>query len=395
MDENEGSLYDRIFNEVRPSFSLKRAVIIIAVMAVILFASTVHACVSLATGMAAGLSGSYDSASKVSLSSAEYKIYSFFRDKGYGDVQIAAILGNLKQEKSDFDPTYDTGRVLGIMQWTGGSRTSMMNWCRENGYGDSIYTLDTQLVYMYESWIPKSWHFPAYKGDHAYPEEYRMTYSEWLAVTDVDLATGGFCACSEKPYYKDESGNDSRLEESRIPYAREYLIKIQSGALGGAGEAAYVDYDERMAYLFPNGVPQTESQMQQYLTSIEVPGVDAGGNRITCYITCHEKLAGEICACFEEMAAMGFPIKPSEVACYGWRVMASGTGSLSHHSYGVAVDINWNSNPAVYWGYSPNPLDPYCINQAVVGIWKKHGFFWGGDWTGGYYDPMHFTYTDH
>ena len=37
-------------------------------------------------------------------------------------------------------------------------------------------------------------------------------------------------------------------------------------------------------------------------------------------------------------------------------------------------------------------LDKFYNNEKVVAIWKKHGFYWGGDWSNRT-DPMHFTYT--
>ena len=43
--------------------------------------------------------------------------------------------------------------------------------------------------------------------------------------------------------------------------------------------------------------------------------------------------------------------------------------------------------------YQPG-VDPYSVTPEVVAIWKKHGFFWGGDWKSSK-DYMHFTYTNH
>ena len=43
----------------------------------------------------------------------------------------------------------------------------------------------------------------------------------------------------------------------------------------------------------------------------------------------------------------------------------------------------------------PDPKSPYYNNPQVVAIFKAHGFYWGGDWSPSFYDPMHFTYTNH
>lgn len=90
---------------------------------------------------------------------------------------------------------------------------------------------------------------------------------------------------------------------------------------------------------------------------------------------------------------MKYPIK--DAGAYNWRVMASGTGCISYHSFGVAVDINSGANPAAYQKGKPDPSSPYYVNSKVVAVFKKHGFYWGGNWSAKYYDPMHFSYSNH
>ena len=244
MNKNDigNSLKNRIVEFAGSLFTAPRTTIFItSVLFMLILISLMSSCTAAALTGLGGVVQAYQEQARVSLTAAEYEICSFFRDKGYGDTQIAAVLGNLKQEKGDFDPTYDNGNVLGIMQWTGGQRIRLIDWCNANGYGEQIYTLKAQLNYAYEVYIPGSWFFPQYYGDHAYPESYNITYEEFLALEpkDIDLATAGFCACCEKPYYKDADGNQSELHEHRIPYAREYLQILQGGWLDGA---AYVSW---------------------------------------------------------------------------------------------------------------------------------------------------------
>lgn len=166
----------------------------------------------------------------------------------------------------------------------------------------------------------------------------------------------------------------------------------------GAGEAAGIPLERRMEYLFPDGIPQTETQMSGYLTTIAVPIVDIQGNQSTMRLVVHQKLAGEIEAVFTEMAAIGFPIKAGTTGGYVWRSMVS-SSSRSHHSYGVVIDLNWDDNPyisgsqTVGGSYRPGS-NPYSVTSEVVQIWKAHGFYWGGDWNSAK-DYMHFTYTNH
>ena len=215
------------------AFGPKKIILILTVLFLILV-SVMSSCTAAAITGLGGIGQAVRQQAAISLTAAEYEIVAFFREKGFADTQIAAVMGNLKQEKGDFDPTFDNGNVIGIMQWTGGQRTRLIEWCNANGYSE--YTLKGQLNYAYEVYIPGSWFFPLYEGDHAYPEEYDISYEEWqkLEEEDIDLATAAFCACSEKPYYRDADGNQSELHEHRIPYAREYLQILKGGWLNGA-----------------------------------------------------------------------------------------------------------------------------------------------------------------
>lgn len=110
----------------------------------------------------------------------------------------------------------------------------------------------------------------------------------------------------------------------------------------------------------------------------------------------HKQLAKEIQSIFEELLTVqGFYVNPGDTFGYNWRPMASGTGKLSHHSYGCVIDLNATANPPSYWGSKPDPKSPYYNNPQVVAIFKAHGFYWGGNWSPSFYDPMHFTYTNH
>ena len=181
---------------------------------------------------------------------------------------------------------------------------------------------------------------------------------------------------------------DSSLNEI---YSKIYL---NSGNISGeVGEAAKISKGDRMKYLFPDGTPNSESQMSKYLTTITVPACNSDGSVRNIKITLHKNIASEVEAVFNELASIKFPVK--DAYAYSWRQQASGTGSRSHHSYGVAIDLNADDNPAVYWGRAPDKNSIFYNNDRVVAIWKNHGFYWGGDWSTKYYDPMHFSYTNH
>lgn len=58
---------------------------------------------------------------------------------------------------------------------------------------------------------------------------------------------------------------------------------------------------------------------------------------------------------------------------------------LSLHSYGVAVDFNWDTNPM-------GPTLDSDLPPAFIANFKAHGWEWGGDWKG-IKDPMHFQFA--
>jgi hypothetical protein len=74
------------------------------------------------------------------------------------------------------------------------------------------------------------------------------------------------------------------------------------------------------------------------------------------------------------------------------RVIA-GTSRMSMHAYGAAIDISTRYTDYWLWAKAPKagPI-PYRnrIPYAIVEIFERHGFIWGGKWY--HYDTMHFEY---
>ena len=82
---------------------------------------------------------------------------------------------------------------------------------------------------------------------------------------------------------------------------------------------------------------------------------------------------------------------------FNWRKI-SGTNRLSTHCFGITIDINtdfsnywqWDNKT---WKTQGEQMDLDYNNripQAIVKIFEKHGFIWGGKWY--HYDTMHFEY---
>ena len=159
-----------------------------------------------------------------------------------------------------------------------------------------------------------------------------------------------------------------------------------------------VKQEDRIDYLFPKGVPQSEKEMKKYLKTIKVPvcvrkETKKGKVKLKkayVKITVHKKLANNYKKAFKEMYKKKFPIKRNEVAAFAWRKTIT-TEKISVHSYGAAIDINWKNNPVINNGKS-NKKNSYTITGDIANIWETYGFYWGENWTGNYKEPMHFEY---
>jgi D-alanyl-D-alanine carboxypeptidase len=64
------------------------------------------------------------------------------------------------------------------------------------------------------------------------------------------------------------------------------------------------------------------------------------------------------------------------------------TGVRSMHAWAAAIDLN--TEFADYWLWSPKGPYRNRIPMAIVDIFERHRFIWGGKW--GHYDTMHFEY---
>jgi hypothetical protein len=83
-----------------------------------------------------------------------------------------------------------------------------------------------------------------------------------------------------------------------------------------------------------------------------------------------------------DLEKSGYKIDQASSGGYNDRKIA-GTDTPSQHSFGRAIDVNWNSNPR--GAKSPSDL-PANVGELAA----AHGLTWGGTWSGDTRDPMHF-----
>jgi len=168
--------------------------------------------------------------------------------------------------------------------------------------------------------------------------------------------------------------------------------------VGGSGkEVADKSVQEKLAYLFPSGLPSSATEARLYMKTVEFSVVDINGVRSTKSATVHKSLAQDFVDIMNKIADSGFPIK--DVGCYNWR-SAAGSSSRSHHSYGVACDLNVNENYMIkngkilagsYWKPGEDPYS-FPADGVVVKTFASYGWGWGGSWTSSK-DYMHFSFT--
>jgi hypothetical protein len=104
----------------------------------------------------------------------------------------------------------------------------------------------------------------------------------------------------------------------------------------------------------------------------------------------NKKAAGCLEAVAQEIKSKNISYNIKEMGCYRFDSNngSSNIGLRSYHTYGVACDINWSSNPFVSGGGSA----AHDMPDSYVQAFRNHGFTWGGNWTS-VKDYMHFEFN--
>ena len=186
--------------------------------------------------------------------------------------------------------------------------------------------------------------------------------------------------------WKEIFGNYGSLNNANVS---ESSIEVSNGTS-----------DEKLKYLFPDGIPETKDECEKYITSAEVALTTVNGEQYTDNIQIHKELVKDVQEVFKAAQDAGFKIYSA--AGYSYRPMNNGSsGKLSHHAYGVAVDINPNENysrrgDTVYSGSFWDVINSeFSIpsDGILVKAFEAKGWKWGGNWSGNYQDYMHFSFT--
>lgn len=129
------------------------------------------------------------------------KAYNFFIDNGFTAAAAAGAVGNLVAETvhtGDISTSAieSNGEGVGIVQWSFTRKTDFLNYCQSQGDPFPNSNLELQLEYIMIE-LNSGQYWAPYDG-YGHPE-YCISYPEFVSSNDIELATGAWMSCYERP----------------------------------------------------------------------------------------------------------------------------------------------------------------------------------------------------
>lgn len=227
---------------------------------------------------------------------------------------------------------------------------------------------------------------------------------------DIYLDQSNFWYSDSDTYVKTLRSASTVFTLDNVRIDKKYKINIYADDTGEAiSGSAYVapkfTLEQKEKIVFADGEITSEEQADALMQKITVNvwRVNNSGTKYasTATLEVHKSIADITKAAFEEifLSNEAFPIK--DVGAYSWREVMS-SGRYSHHNYGTAIDINYDENYCLYKDgsfigsfYKPGEsIYSIAPDSAVVSIFSKYGFVWGGDEWSNPKDYMHFSYLE-
>jgi hypothetical protein len=316
-------------------------------------------------------------------STAAEQAFNYFTGQGLPAQAAAGLVGNFMTESGGNTENLDThahndisGTHDGIAQWS----TSRWDDLKSHERGDP-YDLANQLDFVW------------YELNHDYRSvldgiKHASSASGAATIVNSDYEVSG-----------DTSGNrEANAQGILAKYGGNTPGAVAGGGCGGSvdnsacGVSAPVNgsvhgsgdeySQEELARIFGDpGTASSHPVMDQNLKT-----VDFLGNQV--------QINKKASACLEAVAAQikseGIHYTIREMGCYRYDSDngSSNIGLSSYHTYGVACDINWDTNP---WSGNGAEL-PHDMPEAYIKAFHDHGFTWGGDWVS-VKDYMHFEFN--
>ena len=336
-------------------------------------------------------------------------------DDRYKDTNhIAAILANLNLESvgssiADMNPEAieigvgEWNGGIGISQWTSGRNTNIRAYAQSQG--TTWRDLDLQIKFLLAEFNPN--------GGADGLASFEWLYNDWLEAflskTDEVAATEEYANHFERCGICHMEERKSLVNDWKSVLESSKKVSADAGPNGGSGVSGQSNAygktnQEKLQMVFPNGVPSSDAEAEQYL-------VDAKCDTLSGvkYVQVHRVIAQDVTAACEAAKAEGFNIY--DIGGYrsytGESQDSAGTiPSLGmyagQHGYGLAVDINPTDNGQFIggsatgaWDYNPNDPSKKNVtiteNSAVYKSFTQNGWGWGGHFNSSK-DYMHFSF---
>lgn len=157
------------------------------------------------------------------------------------------------------------------------------------------------------------------------------------------------------------------------------VTKPEYGSQNGVGDQ-FSEQQLRSTYGDPGSSGSNNGEVGKQLTEVNFLGHK---------VQVHKKAAACLEAVAKEIELNNITYKIKEMGCYRYDSDNgnSNIGTRSYHTYGVACDINWSTNPFIRGSSAPHDMP-----DSYVKAFYDHGFTWGGNWQS-VKDYMHFEFN--
>ena len=352
-------------------------------------------------------------------------ILRYLTGKGMTLAQAAGFVGNMKQESglnpaiiqgggiadSSYTPVNEVG--FGLVQWTFSTRQGPLVELATST-GRPITDINLQLDYVWQE-INGGWKSTL----QALAANPSVTPTEAAAIVHGNTNFGSDPRFTNAPRLGYEASADSADTVYRVRggnaeyFYNMFRSQIQDGAgisadtttTGGAavsttsscflGSYAATGTCPQTAPVYGEGGNGRQLRQADFEAIYGVGGPDVEPNLVSVdflgkSVQVHKLAAACLQAVVDDINKSGISYTINQIGGYRG---SGGAGMAAlkdgYHYYGLAVDINWDTNPYIRGrGVSA----PYDMPQQYVDIFHAHGWSWGGNWNSAK-DYMHFEFN--
>ncbi|MEW6349740.1 MAG: M15 family metallopeptidase [Thermodesulfobacteriota bacterium] len=219
-----------------------------------------------------------------------------------------------------------------------------------------------------------------------------LGYARHIAGIEVDAAEKVFLITKNRTRIEYDDGRPKTFEERLAnPDLQDTLSQIYTpGEIDGAIPEGHDPGRFRVQGLFEAVYGSSHKEVKANLVQVAFCGRQVAFNSRNGASKALERVGRELASLIKEKPALSKYVLPP-AGTYNRRHIA-GTSRLSPHAFGIAIDLN--PRFGAYWRNHGNQTDTLTLRReypaAIVDIFEKHGFIWGGKWD--HFDLMHFEY---